>query len=107
MILSKLNKDDKLKMFDNICKEASDQGRFRLSGAAKKSEIAMQVEAEDLLNSEVMWNYGYTKSGYGGGRGKCGCRHRGGYRGRGRYRQVEGGKAEKENTLVNRMTEKV
>ena len=92
LILSKLDKNDKDNMFDNICKEI----KLVLGGgpgAAKVTESseAIKFEAEDLPSEDVLWNFGYARRGHGGGWGGRG----GGGRGGG-YRHGGGGKAANE-----------
>ena len=50
--MSKLKKDDKLKMFNNIYKEIK-LVLLRGPGAAKKPGEAIQVKAENLPNVEL------------------------------------------------------
>ena len=54
--MSKLKKDDKLKMFNNIHKEIK-LVLLRGPGAAKKPGEAIQVKAENLPNVEL-WHQG-------------------------------------------------
>ena len=86
LILSKLDKNDKDNMFDNICKEL----KLVLGGgpgAAQSTEpgVAIKFEAQDLPSEDVLWNLGYSRHGGGGSRGGRG--------GGGGYRHGGGGKA--------------
>lgn len=86
LILSKLDKDDKDNMFENICREI----KLVLGGGPgaakdKESSEAIKFEAEDLPSEDVLWSFGYARRGHGGGRGGRG--------GGGGYRHGGGGKA--------------
>ena len=83
LVMSKLDKEKKDQMFENICKEL----KLVLGGGPgtvkepKLREAAIKVEAADIPSEDVLLAHGYVKrdgGGYRGGRGG-----RGGGRGRG------------------------
>ena len=79
LILSKLDKDDKENMFNNMSKEL----KLVLGGGPgtiKEPKEAVKFEESDLPSEEVLWSYGYTRRGAGGARGRGRARpgaHRG------------------------------
>ena len=96
LVLSKLDKSDKAKMFDNMCKELKIVLGSGPGASKSDSSVAIKTEQSNLPSEEVLYAAGYYRRGGGqgsrGGRGArgSGC---GGYASHGSQNQV-GGKFE-------------
>lgn len=86
LVLSKLDKNDETKMFDNMCKELKIVLGSGPGASKSDSNAAIKTEQSILPSEEVLYAAGYYRrgggQGYRGGRGARGS-GRGGYAGNG------------------------